>query len=122
MLYHGTRATNPKLIYTGKEGFDMRFSPGGMWGPANYFAVNASYSDGYHHPAGNGMKQMFYARVMIGNTIVLQPNNNLKMPPPINAANPNDLYDSVQGHTGGSDVFMIYTNKQAYPEYLITYS
>ena len=47
----------------------MRYSPGGMWGIANYFAVNASYSESYHHPTGNGTKQMFYARVMIGNTI-----------------------------------------------------
>jgi poly [ADP-ribose] polymerase 10/14/15 len=64
---------------------------------------------------------MFYARVMVGNTIVLNPNKDLRMPPPVNAANPNDLYDSVQGFTGNSDVFMIYTNTQAYPEYLITY-
>ena len=38
---------------------------------------------------------MFYARVMIGNTIAMKPNNALRMPPPLNAANPNDLYDSV---------------------------
>ena len=69
MLYHGTRLTDPQSIYAGKEGFDMRFSPGGMWGQANYFAVNASYSDAYHHPS-NGAKQMFYARVMIGDTII----------------------------------------------------
>jgi|LauGreDrversion4_2_1035121.scaffolds.fasta_scaffold147874_2 hypothetical protein len=66
MLYHGTRKTDPSLIYSGKEGFDMRYSPGGMWGPANYFAVNAKYSNDYHHPTADGMKQMFYARVMIG--------------------------------------------------------
>ena len=65
---------------------------------------------------------MFYARVMIGTTVKCQADKNMRIPPPINQENPNDLYDSVQGHTGGSDVFMIYTNKQAYPEYLITYS
>ena len=64
---------------------------------------------------------MFYARVMIGNTIICKPNNALRMPPPINSANPHDLYDSVQGQTGGSDIFMIYSNKLAYPEYIITY-
>lgn len=31
----------------------MRYSRDGMWGHANYFAVNANYSDGYHHPKGN---------------------------------------------------------------------
>ena len=99
----------------------MNYSPGGMWGIANYFAVNASYSDAYCHTLQNGSKQMFYARVMIGNTVVCQPNNQMRMPPPINPATPHILYDSVQGFTGNSDVFMIYTNKKAYPEYLITY-
>jgi hypothetical protein len=69
MLYHGTKKNDPKTIYAGKEGFDIRFSAGGMWGYANYFAVNASYSDGYSH-AANGAKQMFFARVMIGSTII----------------------------------------------------
>ncbi len=58
---------------------------------------------------------------MIGNTIKLAPDGKIKMPPPINPAKPTELYDSIQGNTGGSDVFMIYTNKQAYPEYLISY-
>ena len=45
MLYHGTRVTDPKSIYEGEEGFDIRFSRAGMWGEAAYFAVNSSYSD-----------------------------------------------------------------------------
>jgi hypothetical protein len=98
----------------------MRFSPGGMWGPANYFAANASYSDSYAHKTSDA-KQMFLARVIVGNSKTCNPNKNLKMPPAIKAENPHDLHDSVHGYTGGSDVFIIYTNKQAYPEYLITY-
>ena len=121
MLFHGTSHTDPQMVYACKEGFDKKYSQGGMWGEANYFAVNASYSDSYHHLAADGAKQMFYARVMIGNTIKCLPDANLKMPPAINAGNQIDKYDSVQGHTGSSDVFMIYENKQAYPEYLITY-
>ena len=30
-------------------------------------------------------------------------------------------YDSVNGETKGSQVFMTYTNNQAYPAYIITY-
>lgn len=30
-------------------------------------------------------------------------------------------YDSVNGTTGGSQIYMIYSNRKAYPEYLITY-
>jgi hypothetical protein len=42
--------------------------------------------------------------------------------PPMMENNPNGYYhDSIKGHTNGSDVYMIYTNKKAYPEYLITY-
>ena len=62
-LYHGTRATDPLLIYDGEEGFDMRFSANGMWGQAVYFAVNSSYSNSYAFNAPNGSKQMFYAKV-----------------------------------------------------------
>jgi hypothetical protein len=122
MLYHGTSKTDPKEIYKGKEGFNLNYSPGGMWGIANYFAVNASYSDKYSFKtSANGHKQMIYARVMIGDTIKCDPKGSLRMPPPVNSANPYDLYDSIKGETCGSDVYMIYTNKQAYPSYLITY-
>ena len=99
----------------------MRFSsPDGMWGRANYFAVNTSYSNSYSHPlAETGEKQMFQATVIVGNTTVLKSDKSLTMPPLIPGTN--QRYDSVQGHTGGSDVIMIYSNKKAYPQYLITY-
>lgn len=31
-LFHGTRNTKPSQIYDGEEGFDIKFSSGGMWG------------------------------------------------------------------------------------------
>jgi hypothetical protein len=46
-LFHGSKSTKPDKIYESEEGFDIRFSQGGMWGYANYFAVNASYSNEY---------------------------------------------------------------------------
>ena len=119
-LYHGTSSTAPTMIYQSEEGFNMSFSPGGMWGRANYFAVNSAYSNQYKSTLTDGSFQMFYARVIIGNTIKQQPKDDLVMPPLL----PNsqiDRYDSIQGHTGASDVFMVYANKKAYPEYLITY-
>lgn len=119
-LYHGTTDTEPSIIYKSEEGLDMRFSPGGYWGRALYFAVNSKYSDKYHFPLPDGTKQMLSARVIIGNTIKLKPNKELSMPPLINAFS-NDRYDSVTGVTGGSDVYMVYSNKKAYPEYVITY-
>lgn len=46
--------------------------------------------------------------------------NTIKMPDLLPGSQ-TERYDSVQGHTNGSDVYMIYANKKAYPEYLITY-
>jgi hypothetical protein len=62
---------------------------------------------------------MFMATVIIGNTIVLNPDRALRQPP--NRAGTNVPHDSVKGNTGGSDVIMVYSNKKAYPSYLITY-
>ena len=67
----------------------------------------------------NGTRQMFCARVLVGKTILLGRDENLKKPPFIpDSTTP---YDSVKGHTKGSDVIMVYSNKKAYPQYLITY-
>ncbi len=98
----------------------MRFSPGGMWGRANYFAVNSSYSNGYRHECGGGQYQMFNAIVIEGKSSKLQSNNQLTMPPLLPGSNV-DRFDSVLGNTNGSDVIMVYSNKKAYPFYLITY-
>jgi len=109
------------MIYESEEGFNMNYSPGGMYGRANYFAVNSSYSNGYRSKLPNGTFQMFYAQVIIGNTAVQQPDNKIIVPPFLPGST-TDRYDSIQGHTGGSDIFMVYANKKAYPEYLITFS
>jgi hypothetical protein len=63
---------------------------------------------------------MFMARVLVGKFKEMVPTNTLKMPPNIEGSTV-ERYDSVKGHTGGSDVYMIYANRKAYPEYLITY-
>jgi len=119
-MYHGTRDTTPIAIYKSEEGFDMRFSNAGMWGYANYFAKNASYSNNYaYKDPANDTRQIFVAKVLIGKTCLLGPDNNLKIPPLIQGTEM--MYDSVSGQTNGSDVTMVYSNKKAYPEYLITY-
>jgi hypothetical protein len=63
---------------------------------------------------------MFFAKVLIGKFVEMNPNLTLKMPPLIEGEQI-DRYDSVKGFTGNSEVYMIYSNKKAYPEYLITY-
>jgi hypothetical protein len=98
-----------------------------MWGIANYFAKNASYSNGYCYQ-GSGNKQMFLARVLVGENIHIYPNDATLRKPPLKPSSSNsslgfnEEYDSVSGETGNSVVYMIYENGRAYPEYLITYS
>jgi hypothetical protein len=60
------------------------------------------------------------ATVIIGNTKVLLPDKNLRQPP--NRAGTFVPHDSVKGNTQGSDVIMVYSNRKAYPSYLITYN
>lgn len=55
-MYHGTSNTLPSDIYTGEEGFDMRYSRAGMWGYALYFAKNSAYSNNYAFTTESGTK------------------------------------------------------------------
>ena len=124
-LFHGTRNTDPSLIYSGEEGFDMRFCEQGMWGRGNYFAANALYSHAYSHRTHDGMSKMFLACVVVGETYMCQPDSSLKMPPVKTSLSSSmfkdERYDSVSGFTKGSQVYIIYDNLKAYPLYLVTY-
>ena len=116
MLFHGSRGGPAKILYESEEGFDLRFSNAGAWGKGNYFASNAQYSDSYAFANTEG-KEMFYASVLIGNSITMRSTNTLTKPP----INPQTQkpHDSV---TNGSNIFISYTNYKAYPSYLITYN
>lgn len=126
-LFHGTRGNDPKLIYEGEDGFDMRYSAQGMWGLANYFAVNASYSHSYAYTRSDGSRQMFLVKVLTGDSLHCSSNQSLRMPPEKQGMGSGNLqfakarYDTVTGTTGGSQVFMTYDNDKAYPAYLIQY-
>ena len=125
LLFHGTRTNNPELIYKDESGFDMRHSAQGMWGRGNYFAKNASYSDGYAYP-DRGMKKMFAAWVLTGICFDSPPNSKLIKPPERQRTNDAEgkvkhPYDSVTGVIGGTRVYITYDNDHAYPAYLIVY-
>lgn len=117
-LYHGTTSHNPSEIYSGEEeGFDMRMSREGMWGIGIYFAVNALYSHGYAYHNSETL-QMLIADVIVGDAYETNSNSSLRMPP---YKKGKIRHDSVTGQTGGSKVYIIYSNSRAYPKYLITY-
>ena len=126
-LFHGTRTNDPKVIYENEDGFDMRYSAQGMWGQANYFAVNASYSNGYAHTTPDGYKEMFLVKVLTGDSYDCPSNGSLRKPPMKSTGASGEVsfaqvqYDTVTGVTGGSRVYMTYDNDKAYPAYLIKY-
>ena len=126
LLFHGTRTSNPEDIYKGGEGFDMRFSSDGLWGRGNYFAVNSSYSNSYAFKTRE-VKKMFAAWVLTGNSVYLPSNRSLRKPPFVDDSGGSSTsiqrrYDSVNGTTGGTRVYITYDNDHAYPAYLITYN
>jgi hypothetical protein len=61
---------------------------------------------------------MFFAEIILGDIVTLPAQSLIK--PPVNEKTGLE-YDSVQGFTGKSDVFMVYSNMKCYPRYLVTY-
>ena len=126
-LFHGTRTNKPEQIYKGDASFDMRYCQSGLWGRGNYFAVNASYSNGYAHIEAGGVRQMLVANVLTGHSYHCHSNSSLKQPPFREHQGTQDdstvtrRYDTVKGVTGGSKVYITYDNDKAYPAYLISY-
>ena len=49
-----------------------------------------------------------------------KPHGNLLEPPPVIPGKP-ERYDSVKGHTGGSDIYIVYDNDKTYPSLLVKY-
>lgn len=130
-LFHGTSTTPPEKIFKSRQGFDFRFCCRGMWGTGSYFAVNASYSDTNYAHSTVGGKQLILAKVLTGVTYKSHPDSSLKKPPIKNVKAllctksdtfVDERYDSVSGHTNGSDIYVIYDHEKAYPDYLITYN
>jgi len=119
LLFHGTRQTDPALIYEGKEeGFDMRFANTGFFGTGIYFHEKASYSHGYRYSTYSSTSSMFIAEVLIGEIYKSPTNSSLKMPPFKNETK-KIRYDCVKADY--DEMYIIYNNMRAYPSYLLEY-
>ena len=128
-LFHGTSDTQPEKIYQSEEGFDMRFSRIGKWGQANYFAVDAYYSDLYAYKRSDGQREILLAKVLTGISYYSEPDSSLRLPPLKYSGSEAQIgqvrYDTITGYIRGSrvtvQVYMTYSNEKAYPAYLIRY-
>ena len=127
LLFHGSSSNNPEDIYKGDASFDMRMSSHGMWGRGNYFAVNASYSHNFafqRRSTAMPCRIMLAAWVLTGQSYTSDP-RQFSSPPfrtdCVEQGGVRRRYDSVNGSTGGSKVYITYDNTLAYPAYVITY-
>ncbi|XP_027143708.1 poly [ADP-ribose] polymerase 14 isoform X2 [Larimichthys crocea] len=121
LLYHGTTEDNCDSIM--KTGFNRRFAGQNAtsYGLGTYFAVKASYSASptYSRPAFDGTQLMFVARVLTG--LYTQGTSSMKVPPPRNALQSDDRYDSVVNRINNPSMYVVFHDNQAYPDYLITF-
>ena len=91
------------------------------YGVGTYFAVNANYSaqPTYSKPAADGSQLMFVARVLTG--IYTQGQRNMRVPPPVSDQEDHDRYDSVVDRMDNPQMYVVFHDNQAYPDYLITF-
>ena len=104
-LFHGSRGTDPKLIYGSEDGLDIRFSNAGAFGNGIYFANNSHYSSAYASPlaGGNGREfQMFVCLVLQGDSV--QVANGQYRIPPLKNGSQTERYDSINNGPGGHTI------------------
>jgi hypothetical protein len=114
-LYHGCRVRQ-NLDSIIEYGFDMRVARDGLAGLGIYFALSSSYSNcGYVLQNPDKSKEMLVCRVAVGSHT--QGKHGMKRPPPKKGST-GELYDSVSRLP---QMYVVFDNSQAYPEYLIKY-
>ena len=121
-LFHGS----PKFedICRSEDGFDIRLANQGLWGKGNYFADSAQYSHTYtFFDSATSCHVVILAYVLTGLSCPKNRDSSLTMPPLLPSANNwlNGRYDTVNGSSESTAIYITYSNDQAYPAYLICY-
>ncbi|XP_078466482.1 protein mono-ADP-ribosyltransferase PARP14-like isoform X2 [Lampetra planeri] len=122
ILYHGTSHKTCENINA--NGFNRSYcgKNATLYGDGVYFAVKADYSanDTYSPPDGNGSKYIYTARVLTGKYTIGK--EGMKQPPPIDERISSvQLFDSVTDNLTNPELFVIFHDSDAYPEYLIKF-
>ena len=91
-----------------------------MYGRGIYFASDPGYSakPPYCMPDANGLKYIFYARVLTGNFTLGA--KDMVGKPAMNAEG-TQRYDCTVNDMDNPSIFVIYADEQAYPDYLVTF-
>uniref|UniRef100_C3Y6H4 Poly [ADP-ribose] polymerase n=1 Tax=Branchiostoma floridae TaxID=7739 RepID=C3Y6H4_BRAFL len=123
ILYHGTPVHPIPSI--NNTGFNRSYSGrnvAAMYGNGVYFAVTASLSgaDQYSRPDPNGHRHIYMARVLSGD--MCEGQRKIIVPPAKDPNKPHITYDSVCDNLATPQIIVIFSDTQAYPEYLITFT
>lgn len=120
LLFYGER--NEKNMETiGKLGFDIRIAEDGNFGIGLHFGVQASYCDtGRCLQKPDGSKHVFVCRATLG--MSAKGAKSIRRPPPKDPKKPTmDLYDSCFDQETNPNLYILFNNSQAYPEYIVSY-
>nr|XP_054494541.1 protein mono-ADP-ribosyltransferase PARP10 isoform X3 [Agelaius phoeniceus] len=120
VLFHGTTKASSCEICL--HGFNRSFcgKNATLYGCGVYFAARAAISarDRYSPPSANGTKFIFVAKVLTGEFAAGQP--GLQAPPLREGSVAPRRFHSVVDDPRQPDIFVIFNDTQAYPQYLIT--
>ncbi|CAG05989.1 unnamed protein product, partial [Tetraodon nigroviridis] len=119
-LYHGTSEESMKEICL--HGFNRSFcgKNATVYGQGVYFAVNSAVSlnDRYSPPNADGHKFVFVSRVLTGD--YTKGCSSMKAAPLKPGSDVPFRYDSVTNNMDNPKIFVIFSDTQAFPQYLIT--
>ncbi|XP_041570079.2 protein mono-ADP-ribosyltransferase PARP10 isoform X2 [Taeniopygia guttata] len=120
VLFHGTTKASSCEICL--HGFNRSFcgKNATLYGRGVYFAARAAISarDRYSPPSANGTKFIFMAKVLTGEFAAGRP--GLRAPPLREGCGVPQRYHSVVDDPRQPDIFVIFNDTQAYPQYLIS--
>ncbi|XP_046558798.1 E3 ubiquitin-protein ligase mib1-like [Haliotis rubra] len=120
-LFHGTTPDSAKVIPI--QNIDFRLSGdrvGALYGLGAYFAVDAKYSDNYTTEDVRRHRFMFLAKVLVGRT--RKGAKDMTRPPVYDLSDKTKLADSTCDDELRPRIYVIFTDRQIYPEYLVEYA
>ncbi|XP_014747652.1 PREDICTED: poly [ADP-ribose] polymerase 10 [Sturnus vulgaris] len=120
ILFHGTTKASSREICL--HGFNRSFcgKNATLYGLGVYFAARAAISarDRYSPPSASGTKFIFMAKVLTGEFTAGRP--GLRAPPLREESGVPQRFHSVVDDPRQPEIFVIFNDTQAYPQYLIT--
>ena len=100
----------------------LLFYAAAVFGKGVYFAARAKYSAQEKYAAldANGYQNMFICHVIVGK--YTKGDKTMKVAPPLDPGkNEHLLFDTLVDNTAKPTVYVVMSDSQAYPEYLVTF-